>query len=308
VAALAADASADGETRYDKALLIQQYLRVLPVDFDISDTPPGRDTVDFFLFDSQRGYFDYHASAMAVMLRTLGIPARLAVGFVVDDSDKELESGAYKIRDRSSYAWTEVYFPGHGWIAFNPSPDRPEDLNPTIAAADELPVDAAGPEDLPVGLGSDVLIDQPPDDVAVPSTAPTAQPGRDYNPLLTLGVAAFVALLAGSVFLGWQRSVAGLPYSQQLWEKAVRLSTWAGHGPRTGETPAEFARSLRRRVRDAGDISVLAGAYNRSRFGAREPDEEKSALEELWTPLRNALFGAILRRFTRRGRDARDEG
>ena len=308
VAALAADVAAEGENRYDQAFLIQQYLRVLPVDYDIDDTPPGRDTVDFFLHDSQRGYFDYHASAMAVMLRTLGIPARLAVGFVVDDSDKELESGAYKIRDRSSYAWTEVYFPGQGWIAFNPSPDRPEDLNPTVAAEDEPPVNAVGPEDLPVGLGSDVLIDSEPVDPSIPGATTTVQQGRDYNPLLTLGVVAFVALLAGSVFLGWQRSVAGLPYSQQLWEKAVRLSSWAGHGPRTGETPAEFAQGLRRRVHDARDISVLAKAYNRSRFGAREPDEEKAKLAEMWTPLRNALFGAIIRRVTRRGRGRQDEG
>jgi hypothetical protein len=281
---------------------------VFPVDFEIEDTPPGRDTVDYFLFDSQRGYFDYHATAMAVMLRTLGVPSRLAVGFVVDDSDKELESGAYTIRDRSSYAWTEVYFPGHGWIAFNPSPDRPEDLNPTIAPPEEQPSGAAGPEDLPVGLGSDVLIDQPPDDVPVTTTTPSLETGRDYNPLLTIGVFAFVALLAGSVFLGWQRSVAGLPYSQQLWEKAVRLSSWAGQGPRTGETPTEFARGLSKRVSGTRDMSVLAGAYNRSRFGAREPDEEKSALEECWAPLRNALFAAILRRFTRRGKSRDHEG
>jgi transglutaminase-like putative cysteine protease len=298
----ASEIAASGETRYDKAVLLQQYLRVLPVDFDIRDTPPGRDTVDYFLFDSQRGYFDYHSSAMAVMLRSLGIPARLAVGFVVDDSDKELESGAYKIRDRSSYAWTEVYFPGHGWVAFNPSPDRPEDLNPTIVEPLDEPTGAAGPEDLNVGLGSDVLIDAPPGNVAVPTTTPTAQPGRDYNPLITLGVAAFVALLAGSVFMGWQRSVAGLPYSQQLWEKTVRLATWAGQGPRNGETPAEFAQSLKRRVRAARDVSVLARAYNRSRFGKQEPDEEKAALAEAWPEVRGALFGAIWRRFTRRGR------
>jgi transglutaminase-like putative cysteine protease len=307
VAELAAEVSAEGGTRYDKAFLIMQRLRVFPVDFDIDDTPPGRDTIDYFLFDSQRGYFDYHASAMAVMLRTQGIPARLAVGFVVDDSDKELESGAYKIRDRSSYAWTEVYFPGRGWIAFNPSPDRPEDLNPTISERDQPEPEAAGPEDLPVGLGSDVLIDSPPDDVPVPPLAPTDQPGRSYNPLLTIGVAAFVALLAGSVFLGWQRSVAGLPYSQQLWEKTVRLATWAGHGPRTGETPMEFAQGLKRRVHDAGDVSVLAKAYNRSRFGNREPEEEKAALTELWGPLRGALLGAIVGRITRRGRGRRDE-
>jgi len=125
VSILAADIAQDGGNRYDKAFLLQEYLRQFPIDFDIADTPPGRDTVDYFLFDSQRGYFDYHASAMTVMLRTLGIPSRLAVGFVIDEADKNLESGSYSIRDHNSYAWTEVYFPGHGWIAFNPSPDRP---------------------------------------------------------------------------------------------------------------------------------------------------------------------------------------
>ena len=308
VGALATDIAASGENRFDRARLVQQYLREFPVDYDVEDTPPGRDTVDYFLFDSQRGYFDYHATAMAVMLRTLGIPSRLAVGFVVNDDDKELESDAYTIRDRNSYAWTEVYFPGHGWIAFNPSPDRSEDLNPVIAAPDDQPVEPAGIEDLPFGIAPDPNIDTGPEDIAVPGAAPVVQQGRDYNPLLTLGVAAFIALLGGSVFLGWQRSVAGLPYSQQLWEKAVRLSTWAGHGPRTGETPSEFARNLRAYVHDARDISLLAKAYNRSRFGKGEPDDEKEALAETWTPLRNALFGAIIRRFTRRGRARGDEG
>ena len=307
VGALATDIAARGENRYDRARLVQEYLRTLPVDFDIADTPPGRDTVDYFLFDSQRGYFDYHASAMAVMLRTLGIPSRLAVGFVVDDDDKELESGAYTIRDRNSYAWTEVYFPGQGWIAFNPSPDRSEDLNPLIVAPEDQPADPAGIEDLPFGIAPDPNIDIGPEDISVPGSAPVAQQGRDYNPLLTLGVAAFIALLSGSVFLGWQKSVAGLPYSQQLWEKAVRLSTWAGHGPRTGETPNEFARNLRAHVHNARDISLLAKAYNRSRFGRGESADERAVLTETWTPLRNALLGAIIRRFTRRGRPRRDE-
>ena len=78
ISALAADITKDGATRYDKAVLAQDYLRAFPIDFDIADTPPGRDTVDYFLFDSQRGYFDYHASALTVMLRTLGHP--FAVG------------------------------------------------------------------------------------------------------------------------------------------------------------------------------------------------------------------------------------
>jgi transglutaminase-like putative cysteine protease len=307
IGAQAASIAASGENRYDRAVLIQDYLQQFPIEFDIADTPPGRDTIDYFLFESQRGYFDYHSSAMAVMLRTLGIPSRLAVGFVIDEEDKDLESGSYTIRDRNAYAWTEVYFPGYGWIAFNPSPDRSSDLLPTVKTDEELdaPVDPAAIPGLPAPI--DPIIDVPADDIGIPGTSPVAEQGRGYNPLLTLGVVAFISMLAGSVFLGWQRSVAGLPYSQQLWEKAVRLSTWAGHGPRTGQTPAEFARALSRGVRDAGDMTVLASAYNRSRFRRQEPDEEKARLAEIWTPLRNALLGAIVKRITSRGRNREPE-
>src|SRR5207247_647951 len=90
---------------------------------------------------------------------------------------------------------------------------------------------------LNVGAGADAIIDAPQEDVPAPPVASPVQTGRDYNPLLTIAVAAFIALLAGSVYLGWQRSVAGLPYSQQLWEKTVRLATWAGHGPRSSRAP-----------------------------------------------------------------------
>src|SRR5206468_12003886 len=130
----------------------------------------------------------------------------------------------------------------------NPWPAREGAVEPAIGPDAALPKGAAGPEDLPVGLRSDVLIDSRHDHLPVPPVASPVQAGRDYHPLLTLAVAAFIAMLAGSVYLGWQRSVAGLPYSQQLWEKTVRLATWAGHGPRTGQTPAEFAQSLKRTV------------------------------------------------------------
>lgn len=308
VSARARDITQNGGTRYDKAVLVQDYLRELPIDFDIADTPPGRDNVDYFLFDSQRGYFDYHASAMTVMLRTLGIPSRLAVGFVIDEADKDLESGSYSVRDFNSYAWTEVYFPGHGWITFNPSPDRPGPLNPVVEETAQEPAEPGTLENAPFGPVADPIFDIPTQTQGGDGTVPTVGQSRDYNPLITLGVAAFIALLAGSVFLGWQRSVAGLPYSQQLWEKTVRLATWAGHGPRTGQTPAEFARSLKREVREAEDVSILAAAYNRSRFARTEPEKERARLTEIWSPLRNALLGAILRRLTRRGRKQNQDG
>ena len=125
---------------YETVKAVENYLRAFPLDYRVSEIPPGADGVDHFLFESRRGYFDYHASAMVVMLRTLGIPSRLAVGYVIDETDFDAERGAYSVRDRNSYSWAEVYFPEHGWIAFNPSPDKPAELRPAA------PVDPAATE------------------------------------------------------------------------------------------------------------------------------------------------------------------
>jgi len=290
---------------YDMAKAIEDYLRAYPLDYRVGEVPPNADAVDHFLFESRRGYFDYHASAMVVMLRTLGIPARLAVGYVIDETDFDPAREAYSVRDRNSYAWAEVYFPEFGWIAFNPSPDRPADLRPAsqedTAATDASPTPVDGPPELP--LNEDPIADVPLGGDPDAGLFPTTGSGDKYNPLLTAAVFGFVALVAGAVALGWQRSVAGLPYSQQIWEKTVRLATWAGHAPKPGQTPAEFGRYLDRTLHVSGGFSALAWMYNRSRFGRRDAEgEERDRLREMWSHLRGDLLTAIPRRFSRRSR------
>lgn len=286
---------------YDRAKAIETYLREFPVDYGIADTPPGRDTVDYFLFDARRGYFDYHASAMVVMLRALGVPARLAVGFALDERDRDAESGRYVVEDRDAYAWAEVYFPGYGWVEFNPTPDRPAVLRPGEAGADGpalTPDDLASLRDLPIS--ADVILPQP--DIAGGGAASRGDGGGSLIVLwAVLAVAGVLAASAGSAALGWRRSVAGLPYPQQLWEKTVRLAGWAGLGPAPGQTPSEFARSLDRRLRSVRDIEALAEAYNRSRFGRKEtPQPERERLEKVWAHLRALLAGEVILRLWRR--------
>jgi transglutaminase-like putative cysteine protease len=125
VQALARGVAGQERTAYDRTKAIESYLRQFPVAYAIPDTPPGRDTVDYFLFESRQGYFNYHASAMVVMLRAVGVPARLAVGFIVDQADIDAASGSYAVRDQNAYAWPEVYFPDQGWLAFNPHAGPP---------------------------------------------------------------------------------------------------------------------------------------------------------------------------------------
>ena len=106
---------AGADNPYDKARAIESWLRGnIRYNETISAPPASVDTVEWLLFDVQEGYCTYYATAMIVMLRHLGIPARLAAGFSQGDFDAE--SGRFVVRERHAHTWVEVYFPGYGWI------------------------------------------------------------------------------------------------------------------------------------------------------------------------------------------------
>ena len=124
VADLAARITVDTTNPYDQAIAIQNYLRsTYPYSLDVPLPPAGRDVVDYFLFDLRQGYCDYYASAMVVMARSLGIPARLAVGYAPGEYDARKDR--LVVREKDAHAWPELYFPGYGWIPFEPTPARP---------------------------------------------------------------------------------------------------------------------------------------------------------------------------------------
>ncbi len=82
---------------------------------------PGADLVERFLFEERQGHCEYFASAMVVMLRTLGVPARLVTGYVAHR--KNAITGYYEVRKLDAHAWVEVSVPAHGWITFEPTPE-----------------------------------------------------------------------------------------------------------------------------------------------------------------------------------------
>jgi len=112
-------ATAQATTAYDKALAIQTALRRLRYDEQRPAPPTTSDWVEYFLFTSHRGYCDDFATAMVVLLRTQGIPARLAQGYAIGTPD---ETGALIVREAQAHSWVEVYFEGYGWQRFEPTP------------------------------------------------------------------------------------------------------------------------------------------------------------------------------------------
>jgi len=108
---------------YDKAVAIQGALREYPYSLQLPAPPEDQDVVDAFLFDIQKGYCDYYASAFVVMARSVGVPARLATGYRTGKFDTEIN--AYQVSLADAHSWPEVYFVGYGWIPFEPTAAYP---------------------------------------------------------------------------------------------------------------------------------------------------------------------------------------
>jgi len=122
IGALAEKISAQAKTPYDKADAITQYLRSnITYATTVENPPPGQDPLYWFLFDSKTGFCNYYASAEVILLHSVGIPARLVVGF----AEGEFSSpNLYVVRERDEHAWPEVYFPGSGWVEFEPTSNQ----------------------------------------------------------------------------------------------------------------------------------------------------------------------------------------
>ena len=119
--ALAQSISGHAPTAYDKVIAIRDYLLThYRYDFYPPAQPPNTDSVDEFLFVDQRGVCEHFASAMVVMLRSQGIPARLASGYGSGDYNRI--TGYYEVHANDAHAWVEAYFPGSGWVPFDPTP------------------------------------------------------------------------------------------------------------------------------------------------------------------------------------------
>jgi transglutaminase-like putative cysteine protease len=120
---LARSATEHAFTAYDKAAALEVFLKTkFSYTLDLAGNP-GKDPLAHFLFETRAGHCEYFASSMTVMLRTLGIPAREVNGFLPGEFN-EL-GGDYIVRASDAHSWVEAYFPGSGWIVFDPTPDAP---------------------------------------------------------------------------------------------------------------------------------------------------------------------------------------
>lgn len=237
-------AEAGARTPFDQAQAITDWLRRnIEYDLAMQQPPPGVEPVDWFLFEYRRGYCNYYASAAVVMLRSLGIPARMAVGFSQGTFDNS--TGVFVVRERNAHAWPEVYFPDYGWVEFEPTSSeapliRPERLSASATdAGDEVPDRNSVPTREPE-FSADDERDQP---VPVPVADWGALLSRwVFNLTLALGAAAVLLLIGMGALL--RANLIGL---ESLGTPGRRALKWLGRTVPSAVTAAylELERAAR---------------------------------------------------------------
>lgn len=117
---LAQNCTMNAKSDYEKILALQEYLVKMPYSTEVPKMSENKDLVDAFLFEQKQGYCTYFASALTVMSRSLGIPARYIEGISVSCGKEG--RGVYQVKAAAAHAWVEVYIDGYGWIVVEATP------------------------------------------------------------------------------------------------------------------------------------------------------------------------------------------
>jgi Transglutaminase-like superfamily/TgpA N-terminal domain len=245
--ALALRITSDKPTMYDKVQALEEYFHDnFTYDVNIS-LPPGEEGVSWFLFHSDhRGFCNYFATAMAVMARTLGIPARVVVGYT--NGHYDVKSHQWVIRGSDAHAWTQVYFAGYGWVNFEPSAGFNTFARPAPGQFQSI-----GSSSPPNGGGSNTKPPTKPiikhDESTGTSGSLSTQSGQEevwgQRVGLTLGSVILLFLFCLVFFtIWWRRLFRGYRLSAQIYGRIGLLANWAGIPIPRSQTPYEYINGL----------------------------------------------------------------
>ena len=314
------------DTAYDRALAITGWLRTnIEYSRETEGPPPEVEPIDWFLFEYQIGFCNYYASAEVIMLRSLGIPARLAAGYASGTYNPT--DGIYEVYGEDAHAWPEVYFPGIGWVEFEPTVSQPVLERPEGGPDEERFGGVASPADGGAGLNPDEQV-QDVEDIDIPADQEFSFSFRNpvIRRLITIATAALLVLAVwirvnpvtwlhtrrllargahrigipnseseSAMIANWETSIGGVYRNFTAW--LDRLDLLDGTTQTANERALVFAKALPESSQDAWTI---VEAYERERFGGLQEDAE--GVFTAWKRLRWRLWTAWVWKLTERWR------
>lgn len=273
---------------------------VFTYDVDIRDLDCANvSTVECFA-TYRRGFCQYYAATMAVIMRDMGVPTRIAEGFL--PGARDASTGTERVQFNNAHAWVEVYFPGFGWVPFNPTGGDVAQLAPLPSGH---PVASGGPRASTSAVPQGSLAPRGERDSG-PSGSVGATTRESLGPLVVVGLLLLLTV-AAAAFIAWQRGPRGAATADGAYGMVTRLASRFGFGPRPTQTVYEFAGSLGEVLPGSRpELEIVARAKVESQYGrAIMGDERIAALLVAQRRLRVSLLRLVLRRRDRPPRPRR---
>ena len=301
-----AEEVAQGYTNpYDIAKAIETFVRSYEYSDQIPGPKPGQDAADYFLFEEKKGYCDYYATAMAVMLRHLGIPTRLAQGYATGEYDPI--TGSYRLLERDAHTWVEVYFPTYGWIQFEPTASEPviERLSESV-----VPPEPGGRSSIAEQPTPEFEKNYPMEEDALPQGSIRIEQSMAEQIMSRLGFFFLGLVIVGALLAFiYLRRLLRTPAEPQkihikqpsqqfidrLWERLLWWGRLLGVPELPSLTPYEQAAMFGKTLpQTTEDVSRLAQLYVRETYAPQPLSEEELAQAQYtWQRLRNQLIRAF---------------
>jgi hypothetical protein len=253
---LAARVTADAPTTYDKVLALERWMAGnTTYTLDIPPLPDGADAVEQFLFVDRKGFCEQIGTSLVVMLRSLGVPARLAVGYT--PGKRNPFTGLYEVRARDAHAWAEVYFPGVGWQGFDPTAS--------------VPLSGEAPAESTARLLAAFLGDRLP-----------SPPAWAFGAAAAALVGGVAATLGRRAWAGARRrrTTPAPTWAEAYMDRLERIGADRGRPRRPDETIREYVGELSRSVVPEPGLTAAIGVLEAERFGAEPASEDSQRLAE----------------------------
>jgi len=305
IKSLAQQITANASTMYSKVAALELYLRTnYTYDSTITAPPPGVEAASWFLFQSKRGFCNYFATAMTLMARALGIPARVAVGYT--NGQYNNTTGLWNVVGTDAHAWTQIYFAGYGWINFEPSATFSTFARP-LTAAQSTPGTIVSP--ITGGKTGNSRLQQELENQQHGNGAGSSNSSSVGSIQFGLDLGLVVVLLLVSLVLGglyfrfwWRRLFQGLSLPSQVYGRVSVLASWAGVSSNRTQTPHEYMRTLSAIApEEAVTFERLGDIYARERWAdplsSDHPSQtgEGTTVSGLWKSLQPRLLRYVLR-------------
>lgn len=297
---LAADVTAGATNPYDQMVALQNWFRA-DFTYDLSVQAGNSDEALRQFLRIRRGYCEQFSAAFASMARSLGVPARVAIGFTPGELR---DDGLYHVYDRHAHAWPEVWFDGFGWISFEPTPGRgepgAENHTGVGAAQDATAATAAGAgggADQPVATTASTVVARPvnPEAGTTDTTTTTLAPaltasgdGGSSTPFLIafaiIGLAVAWLMWMPRVARSWGRHRRAQTAAERVsaaWNRACGVLRVAGASGTAGTTPIEYSKLVEREIGvDQRVVGELARTVTRAVYAPDGVDDSSAVRSE----------------------------